>query len=161
MAATPRAGRLLDVMRRAMLHALRQEAREGPIIANEEALLTYLRFDMAFAAREQVRALFLNARNELLADEMLVEGTVSRVQLELRDVLHRALDADATAILIVHNHPSGDPSPSPDDIAATRALAQAADALGIALHDHLVIARSGTVSFRASGLLQFEGAAQK
>jgi len=152
-ASAPRVGRLLDVVRRMILHALRHEASSGPIIGNHDALIAYLQMAMAHEPREQLRALFLNARNELLSEEVIFEGSVRSVQMPFREILHRALLARATALVIVHNHPSGDPRPSKQDIEATRALIEAAAPLDIVVHDHLVVARSGVVSLRASGLL--------
>ena len=156
-ANAPHVGKMLDVVRRIMLHALRHEASSGPIISNHDALLAYLQVAMAHEPREQLRALFLNARNELLSEELILEGSVRFVRMHPREILHRALSAGATAVVIVHNHPSGDPRPSARDVEATRALIEAAAPLDIVIHDHLVIARFGVVSLRASGLLDAAG----
>jgi DNA repair protein RadC len=102
---------------------------------------------------EQVRALFLDSRNRLIADEQQGRGTVNHTPLYPREVLKRALELKAAALILVHNHPSGDPTPSRADIELTRELASAAKALGLALHDHVIVGMGRWMSFRREGLL--------
>lgn len=136
-----------------MLHALRTEAFAGPILSNSQAVLDYLHADMAHAPAEQVRALFLDASNHLLRDAIVATGTINEAPIYPREIMRGALEANATGIILVHNHPSGDPNPSMGDKAATALVAQAARTLDIRLHDHLIIAKSGWTSFRVLGLL--------
>lgn len=136
-----------------MLHALRTEAAAGPTLSDSSALLDYLSLDMAHLLTERLRVLFLNSGNRLLCDEIVADGSVNEAPVYPREIMRRALEVGATALIIVHNHPSGDPRPSRGDIEGTRRIADAARALGICLHDHLIIARSGWASLRALGLL--------
>ncbi len=108
---------------------------------------------MARATNEQFRVLFLDRKNVLIADERQQEGTVDHTPVYPREVVKRALEIGATAVILVHNHPSGDPTPSTADIEMTREVADAAKSLGITLHDHIVIGRNGTESFKSLGLL--------
>jgi DNA repair protein RadC len=136
-----------------MLHALRTEAAAGPALSDSTALLDYLSLDMAHLLTERLRVLFLNAGNRLLCDEVVADGSVNEAPVYPREIMRRALEVGATALIIVHNHPSGDPKPSRGDIEGTRRIADAARSLGICVHDHLIIARSGWASLRALGLL--------
>lgn len=140
-------------MRNAILYVLRRAALDRPILANWRALLDYLHADMAHSDVERVRILHLNARNELVRDEVISEGTVDRAPMHVREIMRRALELGSTAIIVVHNHPSGDPAPSRHDIEVTRAIIEAGRPLGIDLHDHLVIAARGHVSLRSRGLI--------
>jgi DNA repair protein RadC len=108
---------------------------------------------MAEEKAEQFRLLFLDNKNALIADEVQQRGTVNHTPVYPREVVKRALELGATAIIMVHNHPSGDPTPSADDIAMTREVAEAAGKIGIALHDHIVIGRKGHVSLKSRGLI--------
>jgi len=108
---------------------------------------------MAHRETEQFRLLFLDRKNTLIADEAQANGTVDHVPVYPREVMKRALELNASALILVHNHPSGDPTPSDSDIAMTHQIDQAAQVLGIALHDHLIIGKSREISFRAEGLL--------
>jgi DNA repair protein RadC len=108
---------------------------------------------MARAPAEEFRVLFLDRKNVLIADEVQARGTVDHTPVYPREIVKRALEHSASSIILVHNHPSGDPTPSKADIAMTREVAAAAKALGIAIHDHLVIGRSGHASFKSLGLL--------
>ncbi|HYE27386.1 MAG TPA: DNA repair protein RadC [Allosphingosinicella sp.] len=146
--------RYLGTVRSAMLHALRTEAFAKPVLADSQALIDYLTLDMALLPTERLRVLFLNAGNRLLFDETLGEGSVSEAPVYPREIMRRALEVGATALILVHNHPSGDPAPSRGDIDATRRIAEAGRALDICIHDHVIVARSGWSSFRAMGLLQ-------
>jgi DNA repair protein RadC len=147
--AIPHLGMIRDVM----LHVLRTEAAKEPIIGTAQALIDYLFADMAHLPAERLRVLFLNARNRLLADEIMSEGSVNEISVHPREIMKRALEVGATALILVHNHPSGDPAPSRGDIETTRRIARAAASLDICIHDHVVVARSGWASFRNLGLL--------
>ena len=135
-----------------MLHCLRADVMAGPIIPSSQSLVDYISFDMAHAPVERFRVLFLNARNQLL-DETIADGTVNEAPVYPREVMRRALELGATALLLAHNHPSGDPQPSEGDVRATRKIVDAGHVLGIAVHDHVIVARSGWTSLRALGLL--------
>ncbi|MGB3409402.1 MAG: DNA repair protein RadC [Jannaschia sp.] len=124
-----------------------------PILSSWDALLTYLRTAMAHRGVEQFRTLYLDRKNVLIADEVLAEGTVDHVPVYPRVVVKRALELDASALILVHNHPSGDPTPSEADIAMTRAIRDALEVLGLVLHDHLIVGKGREVSVRAEGLL--------
>jgi DNA repair protein RadC len=124
-----------------------------PVLANMDKVISYLHTRMAHALTEEFRVLFLNNRNILIRDETLGDGTINQAPVYPREVIKRALELGASAIVLVHNHPSGDPSPSREDVAMTRTVADAGKLLGIALHDHLIMARSGHASLRALGLL--------
>lgn len=131
----------------------RARVLQRPVVSSWDALLSYCQTAMAHAETEQFRILFLNRKNVLIADEAQARGTVDHVPVYPREVVKRALDLNASALILVHNHPSGDPTPSAADIDMTEQIRRAADALGITLHDHLVIGRSRELSFRAEGLL--------
>ncbi|MEI4471960.1 DNA repair protein RadC [Frigidibacter sp. MR17.24] len=123
------------------------------VISSWDALLDYCHMTMAHRETEQFRILFLDRRNTLIADEEQARGTVDHVPVYPREVVRRALELNASALILVHNHPSGDPTPSQADIAMTDQIRAAAEALGIAIHDHLIIGRSRETSFRSEGLL--------
>ena len=127
--------------------------KKRPVLSSWSAVLDYCRGAQAFADREQFRILFLDKRNQLIADEVQQVGTVDHTPVYPREVVKRALELSATAIILVHNHPSGDPTPSRADIQMTRAIQQAASTLGVTLHDHVVIGKTGHASFRTLGLL--------
>src|SRR5438067_13562103 len=140
-------------MRAGALRLMQGGIMQRPVLASWTAVLDYCRAAMAFEAREQFRILFLDKKNRLIADEVQQHGTVDHTPVYIREVVKRALELSASAIILVHNHPSGDPTPSRADIDMTRQIAAAAKALRIAVHDHLVIGRGGHVSFKALGLL--------
>jgi DNA repair protein RadC len=131
----------------------REAVRKRPVLASWSALLDYCRTAMAFEEREQFRILFLDKKNALIADEVQQRGTVDHTPVYPREVVRRALELSATAIILVHNHPSGDPTPSRADIQMTRTIAEIAKPLGIVLHDHLIIGREGHASFKGLGLI--------
>jgi len=137
-----------------MLHALRCDALAGPILGDSQALLTYLTFDMAHLPTERLRILYLNSANRLLCDVTEPEGSVNATRVLPRAIMRRAVEVGATALILVHNHPSGDPTPSRDDVEATRRIADAARALDICIHDHVIVAGAAWTSFRALGLLR-------
>jgi DNA repair protein RadC len=124
-----------------------------PVLSNWDRLMEYLTAVLSREKIEQFRVLFLDNRNRLLADEMLSSGTVNHTPVYPREVVKRALDLRATAVFLVHNHPSGDPSPSTEDIEMTKEIKHAANALSIVLHDHVIIGNGQWLSFRKMGLL--------
>ena len=133
--------------------ALRTRARERPVVSSWEALMDYCRATLARERTERFRVLFLDNKNTLIADEEQAKGTIDHVPVYPREVVKRALELEAKALILVHNHPSGDPTPSDADRSVTRQIAQACDVLGLILHDHVVIGRGREVSFRAEGFL--------
>lgn len=143
----------LKFVEAASLRSLRAAVINRPLLSSWQAVLDYLHASMAHGLNERFRVLFLNNRNILIRDELLSEGTVNQTPVYTREVIKRALELGATALVLVHNHPSGDPKPSRDDIAMTREIAEAGRHLGIILHDHVVIGRTGHASFKALGLL--------
>ena len=143
----------LATLRSAMLHALRREALHGPVLGDSRTVVDYLFAAMAHAPVEQLRVLYLNARNCLLLEETVREGSVNIAPVYPREIVRRSLEVGATALILAHNHPSGDPMPSGEDVRVTRRVAAAAAALDIRLHDHLIVARSGWISLRAEGYL--------
>ena len=122
-------------------------------IASWDDLLRYCKTVMAHRSTEQVRVLYLDRKNVLIADEAQGEGTVDHVPVYPREVVRRALELNASAVILVHNHPSGDPDPSQEDVAMTARIEEACRAVGVALHDHLVIGRDRDASLRAMGLM--------
>ncbi len=143
----------LKIVQAAALRMLRSAVTEQPILASWQALLDYLRADMAHLTIERVRVLHLNSKNMLIRDEVMAEGSVDQAALYTREVIRRSIDLGSAAIILVHNHPSGDPQPSRADIALTRDIAEAGKRLGIAVHDHVIIGAAGHSSMRAMGLL--------
>ncbi len=143
----------LKIVQATALRMLRESVREAPVLSSWQALLDYLRADMAFMATERVRILHLNTRNMLIRDEIMAEGSIDQAAVSVREVIRRAIDLGSAAIILVHNHPSGDPSPSRADIALTRTIIDAGKPLGIAVHDHIIIGMNGHASFRAQGLI--------
>jgi DNA repair protein RadC len=136
-----------------MLHALRREALQAPVLGDSKAVMDYLFAAMAHEPVEQVRVLYLNTRNRLLLDETVIEGSVNIAPIYPREIVRRSLEVGATALILAHNHPSGDPRPSREDVRVTRLVAAASEALDIRLHDHVIVARSGSISCRAAGYL--------
>ncbi len=126
---------------------------QRPVISSWDAVLDYCHTTMAHRETEHFRVLFLDRKNVLIADEEQSRGTVDHVPVYPREIVKRALELNASALILVHNHPSGDPTPSESDISMTRHIQSAADALGISLHDHLIIGKSIELSFRSSGRL--------
>ena len=149
----PAAAVMIKTVQAAALRMSQQELIKRDVIGSWKKLLDYCRMAMAEEKTEQFRLLFLDNKNALIADEAQQRGTVNHTPVYPREVVKRALELGATAIIMVHNHPSGDPTPSDDDIAMTREVAAAAEKLGIAVHDHIVIGRKGHVSLRSMGVL--------
>ncbi|MCC6007156.1 MAG: DNA repair protein RadC [Rhodobacteraceae bacterium] len=143
----------LKIVAAAAQRMARARVMDRPVISSWQALLDYCHTAMAHRETEQFRILFLDRKNVLIADEEQASGTVDHVPVYPREVVRRALELNASALILVHNHPSGDPTPSAADISMTDAIRDAAQALGITIHDHLVIGQSREVSFRSEGLL--------
>lgn len=143
----------LKTVRDAAVRLARVEISGKPVLGSWQALLDYCRASMGYAKIEQFRLFYLDRKNAIIADEMQQQGTVDHTPVYPREVVKRALELGATAIIMVHNHPSGDPTPSPGDIEMTKNVKEAGERLGITLHDHIIIGKSGTSSFKSLGLL--------
>ena len=143
----------LKTVQAAALRLARDEVMEKPVLSSWNKLMEYCRASMAYEPTERFRVLYLNRKNVLIADEVQQKGTVDHTPVYPREVVKRALELSATAIIMVHNHPSGDPTPSRTDIAMTREVKEAGEKLGILLHDHVVVSKSGHYSFKSMGLL--------
>lgn len=143
----------LKVVRAAAQRFARDAVRKRPLLDSWSAVLDYCRTAMAFEAVEQFRILFLDKKNALIADEILQSGTVDHAPVYPREVVKRALELSATAIILVHNHPSGDPTPSQADIQMTRSVIAIAAPLGIAVHDHIIVGKDGHTSFKGLKLI--------
>jgi len=135
------------------LYLARSETQAKPVLTNWTAVTEYLQSAMAHLPREQFRLLFLDKKNALVADEVLSDGTIDQTAVYPREVIRRALDVDASALILVHNHPSGDPSPSKMDIHMTKDIIEACSKVGVQVHDHIIIGKFGQSSFKALGLL--------
>jgi len=144
---------LFRALREAGRRLAHQKVAKKPVLGNWQQLLDYCHTTLAHEKTERFAILFLNRKNELIADEVQQRGTVDHTPVYPREVVKRALHNEASALILVHNHPSGDPKPSRDDIEMTKEIRAAAEPLGIAIHDHLVIGRKGHSSFRSLGLL--------
>ena len=144
---------LLKLVPEAARRLAREEVMDQPVIASWDKLLAYCRIVLGREKVERFHLLFLDRKNKLIADEIQQRGTVDHTPVYPREVVKRALELGASAIILVHNHPSGDPTPSKADIAMTREVLAAAEKLGIAIHDHVIIGRSGHNSFKSMGLL--------
>ncbi len=131
----------------------RGEVKRRPVLSSWSAVLDYCRTAMGFAETEQFRILFLDKRNQLIIDEVQQVGTVDHTPVYPREVVKRALELSATAVILVHNHPSGDPTPSQADIEMTRAIVEVARPLGIAVHDHIIVGKGGHASFKGLKLI--------
>jgi len=143
----------LKLVQAAGIRLGREEVMGRPVIGNWRQLIAYCRASMAHGKVEQFRLLFLDRKNALIADEVQQRGTVDHTPVYPREVVKRALELNASALIMVHNHPSGDPTPSKADIEMTREVREAAERLGITLHDHVIISKSGHNSFKSLGLL--------
>ncbi len=148
-----RSAAMIKIVQATLLRMLQSEVKTQPILASWQALLDYLRADLAHLTIERVRVLHLNSKNMLIRDELMAEGSIDQAVIHVREVIRRAIDLGSAAIILVHNHPSGDPQPSRADIALTRDIADAGKKLGISVHDHVIIGASGHSSMRAMGLL--------
>ena len=143
----------LKIVEAAAHRLARARVMDRPVISGWDAVLDYCHTTMAHRDTEQFRILYLDRKNVLIADEEQARGTVDHVPVYPREVVKRALEVNASALILVHNHPSGDPSPSQSDVAMTQQVQVAADALNITVHDHLIIGKSRELSFRAEGYL--------
>jgi len=143
----------LKIVQAASERLARSRVIDRPVVSSWDALIDYCHTAMAHRETEQFRVLYLDRKNVLIADEAQAEGTVDHVPVYPREIVKRALEINASALILVHNHPSGDPSPSDEDIAMTRQIDEAAGIMGLTLHDHIIVGKSREVSFRAGGLL--------
>lgn len=143
----------LKLLHAASVHMGRKSLLNRPILSSWPALLDYCRTAMQFEAVEQFRVLFLDRKNRLIADEVLGQGTVDRAPVYPREIVKRGLALEATAIIIAHNHPSGDPTPSHADIEMTNLVIETSKAVGITVHDHLIVGREDIASFKMLGLM--------
>ena len=143
----------IKIVRAAGLRMLKQDLATRPILNSWQRLLDYLQASMAHEKKEHFRLLFLNKKNELIADEIQQSGTVDHTPAYPREIMKRALECGATAIILVHNHPSGDSAPSKADIDMTKQICAAAAPFGIIVHDHLIVSRGGVSSFKSLGLM--------
>src|SRR6202163_3439673 len=138
----------LKIVQAAAHQLARGQVQNRPVLSSWSSVLDYCRTAMAFAAKEQLRVLFLDKRNRLIADEVQQEGTVDHTPVYPREVVKRALELSATAVILVHNHPSGDPTPSQADIQMTKEIVSVAQPLGISVHDHIIVGKDGHASLK-------------
>jgi len=143
----------LKLVRAAALRLMRTEIVQRPALSSWKQVLDYLRAAQSYEHREQFRILFLDKRNRLIADEVQGQGTIDHTPVYVREVVKRALELSATAVILVHNHPSGDPTPSRADIDMTRQIVASAAPLGISVHDHIIVGREGHASLKALRLI--------
>ena len=143
----------LKTVREAALRLMKAELRERPVIGSWDVLIDYCRANISYGKVEEFHLLFLDRKNALIAHEQQQRGTIDHTPVYTREVLKRALELGASALILVHNHPSGDPTPSKADIAVTKDIVAAAKPLGVTVHDHLIIGRGRHASFRDMGLL--------
>jgi DNA repair protein RadC len=143
----------LKIAQASALRLLKSQVAERPVLGSWQALLDYLHADMAHNPVERVRVLYLNSKNMLIRDEQMSEGSIDEAAVYIREIVRRALDCQATALILVHNHPSGDPQPSSQDIRLTRDIVDAGRHLKITVHDHVIIGSRGHSSMRAMGLI--------
>jgi DNA repair protein RadC len=143
----------LKIVQAAASRLLHGAVKKRPVLSSWSTVLDYCRTAQAFATREQFRVLFLDKRNQLIADELQRTGTVDHTPVYPREVVKRALELSASAIILVHNHPSGDPTPSRADIQMTQQIITVADPLGIAVHDHIIVGKEGHASLKGLKLI--------
>lgn len=143
----------LKIVEAAAHRIARGQVKRRPVLSSWSAVIEYCRTAMAFAEREQVRVLFLDKRNQLIADEIVQTGTVDHTPVYPREVIKRALEVSASALVLCHNHPSGDPTPSRADIDMTRRIIDMAKPLGIEVHDHIIVGKDGHASFKGLRLI--------
>ncbi|MCC6947886.1 MAG: DNA repair protein RadC [Bradyrhizobiaceae bacterium] len=143
----------LKIVQAAAGRLARGEVKKRPVLSSWSAVLDYCRTAMAFSEREEFRILFLDKRNQLIADEVQQRGTVDHTPVYPREVVKRALELSATAIVLVHNHPSGDPTPSRADIQMTKQIAEIAKPLGVEVHDHIIVGKEGHASLKGLRLI--------
>ena len=143
----------LKIVHAAASRLARGQVQKRPVLSSWSSVLDYCRTAQAFADKEQFRVLFLDKRNQLIADELQQTGTVDHTPVYPREVVKRALELSATALILVHNHPSGDPTPSRADIQMTQAIVDVAKPLGISVHDHIIVGKEGHASFKGLRLI--------
>jgi DNA repair protein RadC len=143
----------LKIVHAAASRLARGQVKKRPVLSSWSAVLDYCRTAMAFADKEQFRVLFLDKRNQVIADELQQTGTVDHTPVYPREVVKRALELSATALILVHNHPSGDPTPSRADIQMTQAIVEIAKPLGISVHDHIIVGKEGHASLKGLKLI--------
>ena len=143
----------LKLVRAGALRLMQGGIMQRPVLTSWTAVLDYCRAAMGFEAREQFRILFLDKKNRLIADEVQQEGTVDHTPVYVREIVKRSLELSASAIILVHNHPSGDPTPSRADIDMTKHIMDAAKPLGVAIHDHIIVGKQGHASFKSLKLI--------
>ena len=143
----------IKIVHAAAMRLMKGQVANRPVLASWNSILEYIRAGMAFADIEQFRVLFLDKKNQLIADELQQQGTVDHTPVYPREVVKRALELGASAIVLVHNHPSGDPTPSLADIDMTKKIVDAGMRLGVLVHDHIIVGRKGHASFRALTLI--------
>lgn len=143
----------LMIVHAAASRLARGQLQKRPVLSSWSSVIDYCRTAMAYAEREQLRLLFLDKRNQLIADELQQVGTVDHTPVYPREVVKRALELSATALILVHNHPSGDPTPSRADIQMTQAIIDMAKPLGISVHDHIIVGKEGHASFKGLKLI--------
>lgn len=143
----------LKIAQASALRLLKSEVSARPVLSGWQALLDYLHADMAHLSVERVRVLHLNARNMLLRDDHMGDGSIDEAAIYAREVVKRAVSLGSTGLILVHNHPSGSPEPSRQDIAVTRQIVDATRPIGVTVHDHIIIGTQGHSSMRAMGLL--------
>jgi len=143
----------LKIVHASAMRLTRGQVRKRPVLSSWSSVIDYCRTTMAFAEKEQFRVLFLDKRNQLIVDELQQTGTIDHTPVYPREVVKRALELSATALMLVHNHPSGDPTPSHADIEMTRTIVEVAKPLGIAVHDHIIVGRDGHTSFKGLKLV--------
>jgi DNA repair protein RadC len=143
----------LKIVALAARRMARVEIQQKPVLGSWAALLDYLTIDMAHLTVERVRVLYLNTQNRLVLDEHVGDGSIDEAAIHPREIIRQALDIGASALILVHNHPSGSPEPSRADIQITNRIAEAGRLLGIVVHDHVIIGREGHVSLKAKGLI--------
>src|SRR6185437_408222 len=143
----------LKIIHAAASRLARGQVRKRPVLSSWSTVIDYCRTAMAFADKEQFRILFLDKRNQLIVDEVQQKGTVDHTPVYPREVVKRALELSATALILVHNHPSGDPTPSRSDIVMTEAIIEVAKPLGILVHDHIIVGKDGHASLKGLKLI--------
>ena len=146
-------GAAIKVAQAASLRLLRSRVAEQPVLGSWQSVLDYLRADMAWLGIERVRVLHLNSRNMLIRDEKMADGSIDQAAIYTREVIKRAMELGSTSLILVHNHPSGNPAPSRQDIEITRHIAEAGKRMGISVHDHIIVGTDGHSSMRALGLI--------
>ena len=143
----------LKIVALAARRLARTGVQEQPVLGNWQALLDYLTIDMAHLTHERVRVLYLDSRNRLIHDHLVGDGSIDEAAIHPREVVKKALDLGSSALILVHNHPSGSPEPSRADVQITQRIAEAGRLLNIVVHDHIIVGRQGSVSLKSKGLI--------